>query len=205
MGREIVTSKQVLKYLKENLNFKQCVSVFIAGSVPEKLVPESDLDVMIVIKGRYKDEFLDNLKRIMDRFVEENKSVTYSFLKGPIKYKNKGLVHFILYSWEDHDKIGNKEQFKHEHLSMAYKLMQTEKTLYGKKINQMLNFNKVSKKDLKEDVKYFKEKYGDLRKAKFILSREWRKTKSGWKLVQFKRNLDPYTRSYLLKYVQKIK
>lgn len=96
----IISSKQVINYFKRNVNLDNCVSVFLAGSTPNKLVPESDLDIFIVIEEKYKNKFLDNLVKIMNKFIKQNENVTYSLLRGPIKYKTKGLIHFNIYTQE---------------------------------------------------------------------------------------------------------
>ena len=52
MQKPIATSKEVINYLKDNLKKENIASVFIGGSLPEKLIPESDLDIFIIWKKR---------------------------------------------------------------------------------------------------------------------------------------------------------
>ena len=89
---KIITSEKVIEYLKENLNLEECISIFLVGSTPEKLIPGSDLDIVIVIKSKTKNKFLDHLKSIMDKLVDKNKNITYSFVHGPVKFEDKGLI-----------------------------------------------------------------------------------------------------------------
>ena len=133
----MVSSKQVINYVKDNLNSKYYLSFFIAGSMPNKLLPQTDLDIFIVINGKYRNEFFDNLTNIMDKFISKDRSITYSLFKGPIKYKTKGLIHFIIYTEEGNDEYGNREQFKHELRGTLKKFIETGKIIKGKPIKDL--------------------------------------------------------------------
>ena len=39
----------------------------------------------------------------MDKFLEKHSGITYSFFRGPLKYKHKGLIHFIVYTYSENN------------------------------------------------------------------------------------------------------
>ena len=109
----MVTSKEAIDYVKKNLDGKNYISMFVAGSIPNELIPQSDLDIFIIVNGEYKNKFFNNLKEIMDEFVSKNKETVYSFFRGPLKYRNKGLIHFMVYVTENNNELGTRGLFKH--------------------------------------------------------------------------------------------
>lgn len=94
----MTTSNEVISYLKKNLSKKYYVTMFVSGSLPKELEPGTDLDIFIVMKNEFRDNFFKNLDKIMKNFTNKNKKTTYAFFRGPIKYKNKALIHFIIYT-----------------------------------------------------------------------------------------------------------
>ena len=96
----MITSNKVINYLKKNLIKENYVSMFLAGSQPKVLIPQSDLDIFIIIKNKRRNEFFNNLTKIMDNLILKNKEITYILTRGPNKRKFKGLVHFLIYTEE---------------------------------------------------------------------------------------------------------
>lgn len=200
----MVSSKEVINYLKNNLNSKYYLSFFIAGSVPNELLPQTDLDIFIVINGKYRNGFFDNLTNIMDKFISKNKSVAYSLFKGPLKYKTKGLIHFIIYTEEGNDEYGNREQFKHELRETLKNFLRTAKIIHGKSINELIKNIDFFKKDERLDnKKVISEKYETLKEKGYIQYKEWKKTKKDWQLVKVKKYPNKFFKEYLTHYFEK--
>ena len=42
--------------------------MFIAGSIPERLLPRSDPDIFFIVNNDSKDEFFHSLSKIRNRF-----------------------------------------------------------------------------------------------------------------------------------------
>ena len=178
--------------------------MFVAGSIPEELIPKSDLDIFIVVDGRYRNEFFNNLVAIINPFVKKRKGLTYSFFRGPLKYKNKGLIHFIIYTEEWNNEYGNREQFKHELRETLKNFLKTGKVIMGKSINYLVRDVDFSKRDIKYDnTKVIGEKYKTLKDKGYIKYKKWKKTKKGWKLMRARKYPSEFFKNYLLNYFKK--
>lgn len=199
---KMVTSKEAIDYVKRNLNKRDYVSMFVAGSLPKKLLPQSDLDIFFIVDGKYKNQFFDNLKKIMDEFVSKNKSVTYSFFRGPLKYKYKGLIHFLIFTHEKELDMTNKELFLNEHISVLKNHLKSAKIIYGKSLSYLLKNMNWERKDT-SGTDWIKRKRKLLREENVIQYRLWKKTKKGWKFIRIRKKPSKFLKEYLLKYFSK--
>lgn len=198
------TSKEVILYLKKNLDIHNLLTVFYAGSIPNELTSESDLDIFIVMKKGKEDRFLNNLTRTMNKFIEKDNSVTYSFFRGPLKYKNKGLIHFIIYTEEHMPTTSFGDAFKDEIREVLKTLAQSAKVIKGKNpkaILKKIDLNVASKKG--HDITKLKNKYKIFQEKNYIKYREWKKTKAGWRFNPTKKYASKFFRTYLMHYFKK--
>lgn len=156
----MVSSREIIKYIKKNLDKKDYSSMFIAGSLPQNLVPTSDLDIFFVIPSSKKDYFFDNLSSIMDNFVKIHKGIIYSFFRGPIRYKHKGLIHFLIYTEEKIPNFNNTEQFVSESRLVLRKLLKTARVIRGKSLRELTKEADLKNKVVaSKNVEKMKEKY----------------------------------------------
>jgi hypothetical protein len=178
--------------------------MFIAGSTPDELFPESDLDIFIVMKHGHEDRFFDNLTYIMDKFLYGDKTVKYSLFRGPLKYKNKGLIHFIVYTEEPLKKGYTTDAFKHELRHVLESLNKTAKIIQGKSIKELIkDVNLKDKKTADSHLDRIRKKYSTFRNKNFIRYRQWKKTPKGWRFVPTWRYCSKYFRTYMNHYFKK--
>lgn len=200
----VIFSEEVIKFLRESLNKENYFSFFVGGSVPEKLISQSDLDLFFVVKDRRKNEFFENLVNIMDKFIQKNPKVVYSFFRGPIKYKNKGLIHFLIYTHGAGYDKENKEYFLNEHRTVLKSLFSKSKLISGKPLRELFNGFDLNERVATEKAKSrSNEKLEILRKEGYVNFPEWKKTDSGWKLLRTKKICSGFLKNYLIGYFEK--
>ena len=200
----MTTSAEIINYLKKNVDKENYVSMLLVGSKPSELLPGKDLDIFLVIKGRRKNEFFENLVAKMDKFVEDNPNIIYSFFRGPIKDENKFLIHFVIYTEEKEVDPNNKEIFINEQRTVLKNLTNSAELISGKSLNELLKKIDLNEKDKINGVlDKTREKYEILKKENYIDYPEWKKTKEGWKMLRTKKLLSKYLRNYLLGYFEK--
>jgi len=200
----MISSKEVIEYIKKNMDPLHYLSFFVAGSAPKSIAPKSDLDLIFVIKGEYKNQFFESLKCIMDKFLSKDNSAVYSFFRGPLKYQDKGLIHFVIYTEEGSDEFGNREQFKHELRETLKNFLNNGKVVNGKSIKFLLKKVDFTKRDDKfANHLVLKEKYAVLKNKGYIQFKEWKNTSRGWRLVKSKKYPNKFFRNYLINYFEK--
>ncbi|MCR4327854.1 MAG: hypothetical protein NUV46_04725 [Nanoarchaeota archaeon] len=197
------SSEEVIKYLKTNLNEKNFLSFFTAGSIPKELIPGSDLDLFFIVRGTNKNNFFDSLDEISKKFIHKKRNITYSFFRGPLKFKTKALIHFIVYTEENHSAFGNREQFKHELEPVVNSLINSSKLISGIPLNKLIKKISRDNRNLKEDINYLGSKYDILKKEGFIKYREWKKCGNDWKFLDAKIYPNKFLKNYLIKYYEK--
>ena len=195
----MVSSEEVINYLKENLDKKDYISIFVAGSLPKKLIAGSDLDIFIVIKHSRKDNFLDNITNILNKFIKEHGEIIYSLFRGPIKYKDKGLIHIITYCDEKEIIFPDDEI-----LPILKSFKKTAKTIAGKDVLSLIKEQNLKDKNrLKADKLKIEEKYNFFKGNGYIKYKEWQKTKTGWELQKTIKRPDSFYKGILESYYQK--
>jgi hypothetical protein len=169
------------------------------------LIPESDLDLFFVIDETKKDVFFNSLTQLMNLYIgRSDKKITYTFFRGPIKYKTKGLVHFLVYTISKNPNQTNKELFINEHKTVLISLVNTAKLIYGKNLNELVrDVNLKDSVQLENNVNRLKEKYEILKQEGYIDYPEWKKTRKGWQFLRTKKFASSFLKEYLLKYFEK--
>jgi len=197
--------KDVVNYLKNSLNRENLETIFVVGSLPEELVGGSDLDIICVIKSENKDEFFEDVKNKMDNFLKDKPRLKYSFFRGPLKYKNKGLIHFLVYVYEKNPKNPkSSELFVNESVQVLNSYLTTGKVLFGKKPSMLVkNVNQGNLQKLNIGIAKTKSKYEILKKKNTINFPQWKKTSNGWKLLRNRIFASKYFRNYLINYFEK--
>ncbi len=197
------TSEEVINFVKKNLEKKFYISMFVAGSVPEKLTPQSDLDIFIVMKNKYREAFFNNLNDIMDRFMRNEKNLTYSFYRGPLKYKNKGLVHFIIYTDVD---TSEGASFKGELLQMLriFKEKGSVRIISGQTISELtegVDWN--DKKRIEFDMGRVGNPYKLLLNKNLVIYKQCMKVNGKWKYTKTWKRPSKFLANYLSGYYLK--
>lgn len=200
----MISSTEIISYLKSNINKENYVSMLLVGSKPPELLPGKDLDIFLVIKGWRKNEFFEDLVAKMDKFVEDNSNITYSFFRGPIKDENKFLIHFVIYTEEKEVDSNNKEIFINEQRTVLKNLTNSAELISGKSLSELLeNVDLNEKEKISGALNKTKEKYEILKRENYVNYPEWKKTKKGWKMRRTKKRLSKYLRNYLLNYFER--
>ena len=200
----MLTSKKVLEYLKKNVSDKNIASMFVAGSLPEKLLPGSDLDIICVIKEEKKNEFFENIIAIMDELLKNQKNITYTFFRGPIKLEKDGLIHFVIYTESEKQDFQDREQFVGESRPVLKGFLSNNYLLKGKSVEELtkevdfLN-TEISEKDLNNMLK----------KRKILLEKGtinyplWNEINGDWTFSRKEIKANSFLKQYLLKYYEK--
>lgn len=177
--------------------------MFVAGSMPRELVPQSDLDIFIVIKNRYRDAFFNNLKSIMNKFTRDKRNLTYSFYGGPLKYKNKGLIHFIICtdvrthegaSFEE----GLLQMLKHFKVSGNVKIISGENIA---KLAKNVDWN--DKKRAKKDIESVSKHYAELINKKYVVYKQWKIVNGNWTFTKTWKKPSRFLFDYLCRFYKK--
>lgn len=193
-------STEVIDYIKNNLDSKNFETIFAAGSLPDELIGGSDLDIFCIIKSERKNEFFEDIKEKMDKFLKNKPKLKYSFFRGPIKYKNKGLIHFLVYTHEDNPKdLDSSELFINELRQILKSYLSTGIVLCGKKLQLLMkNINLNDEQAIIEGISKTRKKYEILKKTNTINFPQWKKTSKGWKLLRTRIVASQYFRKYLI-------
>lgn len=200
----MTTSKDTIKYIAKNLKKENYVCLFVAGSIPEELIPQSDLDIFIVVKNDKTQEFFDDLTKIMNSFLKTRKRIEYSFFRGPLKYKNHALIHFITYLENETDKRTKGSPFSEEAFHVLKSLMSKYRLIKGKDPKTLLKNYDFNNNTIKEKHRTKSEgKYKILKKEGYIKYREWKKINGIWKFTYTKKYASKWLKNYLLSYYEK--
>lgn len=196
-------SNEVVEYLKNNLTKKYYESLFYIGSKPEFLVPQSDFDIFFIVKNDKKNEALDELHYLMSKFVKQNEGVAFSFYKGPIKYKYKGLVHFLIYL---RDEVPGKSNlaFSQDHkvvLKNAINLCTLVRGTHPEDLLKHVNLN--DEENIGASMDKWREKKKRLIDKNIMSNNCWKKKDDEWSLKKVYKTPSFFLRNYLLKYFDK--
>ena len=197
----MTTSSEAIYYLKKSLDKRYYVSMFISGSLPKELEPGTDLDLFIVMKDKFRNNFFNNLDKIMKNFIKKNKKITYAFFRGPIKYKNKALIHFIIYT-----DIPTKERvaFRQELLQILKNHKKNAKILYGKSINDLVKgIDLEDKEKQKAHIEKIRKRQRLFKKTGYIAYRKWKKVNGHWVLRRTWIKPGKFLKPHIKKYYQK--
>lgn len=200
----MVSSKEAIEYIKNNIDENNLVSMFVAGSLPNELTPKTDLDIFFVIKDSKKDDFFENLSFIMNKFIAKYKGITYTFFRGPIKYKNKGLIQCLIYTETTTPDFNDREQFVGESRHILKSLISTAEVIKGKSLLALtkgIDWSNIEK--AKEDIDNMKRKYSLLQEKNKISYPEWKKTKNGWRFLRTNKYVSKFLKEYLSNYYSK--
>ena len=196
----MVSSREIIQYVQENLDKESYVSFFVVGSRPKEITPKSDIDICFVITRKDINNFFDNILKVMKKVTKNNSKITYSFIRGPIKYKYQGLIHILVYI-ED----GNGEEvFKNERKRVLKKYLKSYMMVQGKNLRELTKgIDLKNEKDIRGDKQRAQEKYEILKKKNYISYYIWKKTSTGWKHLRIRMIPSKFQKGYLLNYFQR--
>ncbi|MCF7866810.1 hypothetical protein K9L67_01705 [Candidatus Woesearchaeota archaeon] len=197
-------TKKIINYLKNNLNKENIGSMFLAGSQPEYLDMKKDIDVFFIMKRGRENEFLDDLTSRSETLVSSSKDMTYSFFRGPLKFSDKGLVHYIIYS---------EKPLKHEKSSDAF-VNEAKQVLKCAGVKNTLIFGRTpsdylidvdlnDRNVLRKESDKFRTKYESFLENNFIEFGEWVKNSGAWSFERSRIYPDNFQKRYLKKYFLK--
>lgn len=197
------SSSSVVKYLKNNLTKRYYESLFYIGSKPEFLVPQSDFDIFFIVKNNKKNEALNELHHLMTGFVKKNKNITFSFYKGPIKYKHKGLVHFLIYLKDEVPKKSNLA-FSQDHKVVLKNAMKQCNLIEGTHPKELLkHVNLDDEENVNASMNKWREKKKRLIEKNIMSNNCWKKKNNDWLLKKVYKTPSLFLRNYLIKYFEK--
>ena len=181
-----------------------CSSVFLAGSVPDKLTNGKDIDVFVVINDKNVNLFLTEVSKFMNNIVKENPSITFSFLRGPIKFNNKGLVSFLVYTESEKFSAKDKRLFVNERKIILKKLMKTGKVIYGKPINEIVGNFDFDNSILEKEKEELRKKGKCLNDNGYLDYPEWKRICGKWKFIRMKRKPSDKSKNIIKKYFRNL-
>jgi hypothetical protein len=183
----------IIKELKKIPN-NTYLSFFKIGSANNSIEEGSDIDLVFVIDEYVKNTFFDEaLKRLMT-LKKKDVKLDYTFFRGPIKYSDKKLIHFLVYT---------KEQLLGENQPVLKSYLKSGKVIKGMKISNLLKGLKFDR--LLEDQKHMEDKWKKIMCCNKIRYPEWSKTKNGWALKPKEIRLDSFQKVCWNNYTSKFK
>ena len=127
------------------------------------------------------------------------------FFRGPLKYKHKGLIHFIVYTQnKKYPDTNNREQLIGETLPVLKSLIDGAKVIVGKDLQSLtkdVDFSNMN--TLEVDISSFKRKYDLLINKQKTSYRAWTKTRNGWRFRRQTKKVGDFLRDYLKNYYEK--
>jgi hypothetical protein len=140
----------------------------------------------------------------MNKFVKNNSGIKFTFYRGPIKYKYKGLIHFLVYTWDEKSDFKNRKQFISEARPVLKSLIKNSKLISGKSLNSLTEDIDFSDREVNDrEIENIKSKYNLLCSKNKVSYREWIKTKRGWKFLRKSRPASKFLKDYLRGYYLK--
>ena len=186
------TSK-VIEELKR-LPLNTYYSFFRVGSASEDLEKGGDLDLVFVINEEHMTKFFDSAVKTLNSLKKLDKDLDFTFFRGPIRYKNKKLIHVVVYT---------KQQFINENQPVLKNYLDTGKVISGISLKNLLRDVKFTK--LKENLEQMEAKWGKILLTGKINFPEWKKIGNNWELVRTEIVLGDFQKEYWHKYIQKHK
>ena len=94
----------------------------------------------------------------MNDFVKIHRNLKYSFMRGPIKYKNYGLIHFLIYTNNrDRKDVGS---FYKENIYVLTDLLKHHSIVKGQPLKNLIKYSDIKSKDiLEDDINRFQKRY----------------------------------------------
>lgn len=202
----MLESKQIVKFISNNLNKKNYVSLFTIGSLPKILKPKNDLDIFFVISPNKRNIFFNEIEKIIKKLIKKDNTVAYSFFRGPLKLKDKGLIHILVYL---NGNVSYKQDKIRKYLINEQKLVlksfkDTAKLIRGKSIKELLRKVDLENSELiTVNIDSIKNKQELLKTKGYIIYPEWKKINGIWKFKRIKKHVDNYLKTELLNYYKK--
>jgi hypothetical protein len=197
-------SVEVIDYIKNNIDSRNYISLFVSGSIPEYLIKKKDLDIFVIMKKERTQQCLNNIDSIMKEYLHNENDTAYSFFRGPIKHTYKGLVSFSIYTDDD---ATIRASIYHENLKFLEQVQKTEKTLGGKKLCEVLKdapHATMLKTDASKNKKAH-DRYKTLIEKNYIKYPQWTKIAGEWELVSKYKKTGKWYKQYLIEYFNKWK
>lgn len=194
-------SADLINFLKNSIESKNYVTMLVAGSKPEILGPQTDLDIFTVVRDEKRDEFFENLKLAMNNYLKDYSGTKYSLYRGPLKYKNHGLIHFLCYT--DEHNTDDVVSIYNENRTVLRTLINVP-AISGKNLSNILsgiNIYDESKISLEKE-KYLK-KLNILKEKGYNQHREWKKEGDEWVFEYTKKYASKFLKEYLIHYYEK--
>lgn len=199
MSSKIINYSELRSYLKDNLKLDCLRSLFIAGSVKEEFSGGSDIDIFVIIYEDKLNSFLDDLTQKMNKFIEDNPSFIYSYFRGPIKFEEKILLHFVIYT-DNPDKPKKVEDFQNEPPQVFEGILKRYDLISGEdpiNLKGEMNLDEPSREEREE---YMKKKAEYFFKEDIVKYSEWKKENKEWKFISSQIKLSSWQKEHLEKY-----
>lgn len=140
----------------------------------------------------------------MNKYLKNKQDIKYTFFRGPIKYKNKGLIHFVIYLKSKKPDFEDRAQFIGESRPVLKSLLAKHEIINGERIEQLLKNVDFSNTNItKKDISKMRTKHERLIKEDKICYSEWKKTKNGWQFIRTNKKVSKYLKNYLNNYYTK--
>jgi hypothetical protein len=199
-----VASSSVIRYVQDNFNPNHYETLFVGGSVPEIMVPQSDLDIYVSVKSENKNDFFSRLTFFMDSFIFYRQGITYSTYRGPLKYKNKGLIHFLCYTSDVGVDLSDKAPFRNENRLVLKSLLKNHTLLGGATLKDVLkDVNLEDTEVIGKEIEKLKWKLELLKTKGYNCHKEWKLNDGNWEFTQTKKYCSDFLKDYLIKYYEK--
>ncbi len=196
---KIINYSYLRDYLKRNIK-QDCVrSLFVAGSVKDKLLIGSDIDIFAIVYKNKLNSFLNDLTKNMRLFIKNNPKFTYSFFRGPIKFESKILLHFIIYT-DNLNRIKSVQDFQNEPPQVFEGILNKYDLILGEDPIRI-----KGEMDLDNSSRHKREEYMKLKSEYFFRNgavkyKEWKKKNSNWVFADTIIKLSPWQKDKLGKY-----
>ena len=201
----MVTGEDAIKYIKQRIPLDFYTNFSVVGSfknLNSELLPKSDLDILFVVKNEFIQKFFDCLDNIMSEFCK-GKKIKYSFINGPLKYENYGLLHFLIISQKN---INDGSSLEETPVSMIKNFISGEFLICGeslKKLTERINLEDLE--NIENRKQRMMDKYNYFHSTGNIEYYTWEKKKRKWiftkKIVRPNRFLSKHLEEYYKKHI----
>lgn len=172
-------------------------SVFLTGTQPEILLPQTDLDIITIAKEEHLENILDSYVTAMKDLPE---SATYSLINGPDKREYQGLVHLIV--WTNDMTATDTSSLYTQPKPILDTLRNNYTMLVGRDLNKLLNdMPSATDDEIRERIKRMRKHTQTIHKT--TNHGRWHKIHNMWKYERIIQKTNTFEQKYLKEYYEK--
>ena len=198
-------SYKIISLLDELLPRNSYQTFSTVGSRPEILRPQTDIDLVFIVKNEQKHSFLNNLSETCKTLADQYPLLTHSFFIGPIKDQYKALLHCLVYTSDEGSPEDNpREQLTKEYPGVLKNFCKSEKVIRGPSIASYLDETTFAdEQGILDKKERDRKRIETCKEWSSITALCWEQDNKNWVLRPVERKLSDWERNYLSQYYMK--